>query len=98
MVLSVFYEYLLQCLRLCAQRTTSRCRIDEIAVFHPLGLKDLRQIVNIQITQLNTRLKDHNLSLNISDAALDYLAQQGFDPVYGARPLKRTIQQLLVQS
>lgn len=67
-------------------------RIDEIVVFHPLDKAQIRSIANIQLALLQQRLKDRNLELQISDAALDYLGELGFDPVYGARPLKRVVQ------
>ncbi|MBC6414583.1 MAG: ATP-dependent chaperone ClpB [Chromatiales bacterium] len=67
-------------------------RIDEILVFHSLNLADIKNICTIQIEQLRERLSAHELKLEISDAAIDQLAQHGFDPMYGARPLKRTIQ------
>ncbi len=67
-------------------------RIDEILVFHSLNMEDIRKICVIQIEQLKQRLSNHELGLEINDAAIDWLAQRGFDPVYGARPLKRTIQ------
>lgn len=67
-------------------------RIDEIVVFHSLTKDQLRNIVNIQIDYLRKRLHERDLALEISTAALDYLAETGFDPVYGARPLKRVIQ------
>ncbi len=70
-------------------------RIDDTVVFHPLAKDDIRQIASIQIERLRTRLKDHDLSLDISDEALDLIGEEGFDPVYGARPLKRVIQQVL---
>ncbi len=67
-------------------------RIDEILVFHSLNMQDIQKICAIQIEQLKQRLSNHELRLEINDAAIDWLAQRGFDPVYGARPLKRTIQ------
>jgi len=70
-------------------------RIDEVVVFHPLGQQQIRAIANIQIDYLRKRLKDRDMGIEISDAALDKLGQAGFDPVYGARPLKRAIQQQL---
>jgi ATP-dependent Clp protease ATP-binding subunit ClpB len=70
-------------------------RVDEIVVFHPLGKKQIHAIANIQIERLRTRLRDKGLQLEITDAALDHLAAAGFDPIYGARPLKRAIQQNL---
>jgi ATP-dependent Clp protease ATP-binding subunit ClpB len=70
-------------------------RIDESVVFHPLAEKEIRRIANIQIQTMRERLADKNYQLDISDEALDLLASVGFDPVYGARPLKRSIQQYL---
>jgi ATP-dependent Clp protease ATP-binding subunit ClpB len=67
-------------------------RIDEIIIFHSLKSEQLRQIVRLQLGRLSERLEDRKMSLKLSDAALDYLAEVGFDPVYGARPLKRAIQ------
>lgn len=67
-------------------------RIDESVVFHPLGIEEIRAIAKIQIKQLQQRLADREISLNISEEALDKLGDAGFDPVYGARPLKRAIQ------
>jgi ATP-dependent Clp protease ATP-binding subunit ClpB len=70
-------------------------RLDECVVFHPLEKKQIRNIAAIQIQYLQKRLLDKELKLTISEKALDHLAEAGYDPVYGARPLKRTIQQLL---
>jgi len=70
-------------------------RLDEIVVFHPLGREQIRAIAGIQIDRLRIRLEESGLSLSVSDAALDMLAEAGYDPVYGARPLKRVIQQRL---
>ncbi|AGA91001.1 ATP-dependent chaperone ClpB [Thioflavicoccus mobilis 8321] len=66
-------------------------RLDEIVVFHPLQPEQIRAIARIQIRYLQTRLADREMRLEISDAALDHLGEAGFDPVYGARPLKRAI-------
>ncbi|MDE2138472.1 MAG: AAA family ATPase, partial [Gammaproteobacteria bacterium] len=68
-------------------------RIDDIVVFHPLGTKQIRAIVDIQLTYLRKRLAERNMDLVLEDAARDLLGEAGFDPVYGARPLKRAIQQ-----
>jgi len=68
-------------------------RLDELVVFHPLQRSQIRAIANIQIGYLRKRLADRDMQLQISDAALDKLGEAGFDPVYGARPLKRAIQQ-----
>ena len=70
-------------------------RIDEIITFHALTLGNIREIAAIQIEKLNTRLKSRNLSVRLDDEAMDHLAQKGYDPVFGARPLKRVIQQEL---
>jgi ATP-dependent Clp protease ATP-binding subunit ClpB len=67
-------------------------RIDDVVVFHPLNRSHLREIVDIQLSRLRARLADRKLDLVFSDAAKDWLAERGFDPVYGARPLKRVIQ------
>jgi ATP-dependent Clp protease ATP-binding subunit ClpB len=68
-------------------------RIDDICVFHPLGQAQIRSIVDIQLAHLKRRLLDRNLELVLDDSALDRLSEAGYDPVYGARPLKRAIQQ-----
>ena len=68
-------------------------RIDDICVFHPLGQAQIRAIVDIQLAQLKRRLLDRNLELVLDDGALTRLSEAGYDPVYGARPLKRAIQQ-----
>ncbi len=68
-------------------------RVDEVVVFHPLGRAQIRAIADIQLDLLRRRLAERDLRLELSDAALDQLAAAGFDPVYGARPLKRAIQQ-----
>ncbi|MEN9567580.1 MAG: ATP-dependent Clp protease, ATP-binding subunit, partial [Cyanobacteriota bacterium] len=70
-------------------------RIDEIIIFHALIKEQLRHIVQIQVKGLEQRLDDQKLALKISDAGLDYLADLGYDPVYGARPLKRAISKYL---
>jgi ATP-dependent Clp protease ATP-binding subunit ClpB len=68
-------------------------RIDDICVFHPLGAAQIRAIVDIQLAQLRRRLADRNLELTLDESAVDRLGEAGYDPVYGARPLKRAIQQ-----
>jgi ATP-dependent Clp protease ATP-binding subunit ClpB len=70
-------------------------RIDEAVVFHPLGRAQIRTISKIQIEHLHKRLQDREIGFDISDEALDLLGEAGFDPVYGARPMKRAIQQQL---
>jgi ATP-dependent Clp protease ATP-binding subunit ClpB len=68
-------------------------RIDEVVVFHPLGRAQIHAIANIQIDALRKRLRERDMDLILTEAALDQLGAAGFDPVYGARPLKRAIQQ-----
>ncbi|MGZ8184226.1 MAG: ATP-dependent chaperone ClpB [Methylobacter sp.] len=70
-------------------------RIDEAVVFHSLGRGQIRKISEIQIDYLRKRLQDREIGFEISDQALDLLGEAGFDPVYGARPMKRAIQQQL---
>ena len=70
-------------------------RVDDIVVFHPLSRENIRAIVDIQIAHLAKRLGERDIGLDLSDAASDRIANTGFDPVYGARPLKRAIQQQL---
>jgi ATP-dependent Clp protease ATP-binding subunit ClpB len=70
-------------------------RVDDVIIFHPLSKEQLRGIVEIQLRGLRHRLADRDLRLEVSPAAMDFLAEQGYDPVYGARPLKRTLQRLL---
>ncbi|MBD1906263.1 ATP-dependent chaperone ClpB [Funiculus sociatus GB2-A5] len=70
-------------------------RIDEIIIFHGLQKSELRQIVQIQVKRLEKRLSDRKMSLKLSEASLDFLAEVGYDPVFGARPLKRAIQREL---
>jgi ATP-dependent Clp protease ATP-binding subunit ClpB len=70
-------------------------RIDEAVVFHPLGQGQIRAICKIQIELLRRRLQERDIGLEISETALDLLGEAGFDPVYGARPLKRAIQRQL---
>jgi ATP-dependent Clp protease ATP-binding subunit ClpB len=67
-------------------------RVDEIVVFHPLGRSQLRSIVDIQLSHLRKRLADRDIQMELDDGARDLLGEAGFDPVYGARPLKRAIQ------
>jgi len=70
-------------------------RIDESVVFHPLGADNIRAIAKIQLAGLAKRLEERELTLEISDAVFEQLSRVGFDPVFGARPLKRAIQQLV---
>ncbi len=68
-------------------------RVDDVVVFHPLGREHIRKIVDIQLGYLHKRLADRDMTIVLTDDARDKLAAAGFDPVYGARPLKRAIQQ-----
>jgi len=70
-------------------------RVDEIVVFHPLIKEQLRQIVSVQLERLRKRLEERKIELELTDKALDYLAEHGYDPSFGARPLKRLIQREL---
>ncbi len=67
-------------------------RVDDIVIFHPLGLPELKRIVDIQIGHLNRRLAEKNLSVSLTESSREYLVREGYDTVYGARPLKRIIQ------
>ncbi|MEX0717592.1 MAG: ATP-dependent chaperone ClpB [Planctomycetaceae bacterium] len=73
-------------------------RIDEVIVFHPLGKGELRQIVDLQLRRLEAQLKEQGYALEVTNDAKDLLAEEGYDPVYGARPLKRVIQQRIQNS
>jgi ATP-dependent Clp protease ATP-binding subunit ClpB len=68
-------------------------RIDDVVVFHPLERAHIRHIVDIQLEYLRRRLADRDMAITLDEKAIDRLADAGFDPVYGARPLKRAIQQ-----
>jgi len=70
-------------------------RVDEIVVFHPLTKEQLRQIVEIQLVRLRKRLEERKIELELTEQARDYFAEHGYDPVYGARPLRRMIQREL---
>jgi ATP-dependent Clp protease ATP-binding subunit ClpB len=67
-------------------------RVDEIVLFKPLTLAEIKRIVELQLTLLRTRLADRHIELELSDAAKEHIAREGYDPVYGARPLKRFLQ------
>jgi len=70
-------------------------RIDEKVVFHPLGRKELRLILGLMLNSLRKRLKARELTMELSDSAMDFVADEGYNPAFGARPLKRAIQQHL---
>src|SRR5947207_14761221 len=67
-------------------------RVDEIVVFHALSMEHLKKIVDIQLQRLQERLAERHITLELSEPALEHLVRVGFDPSYGARPLKRTLQ------
>jgi ATP-dependent Clp protease ATP-binding subunit ClpA len=67
-------------------------RLDEIVIFHPISKKMIRQIVDLQIEEIQERLNEKNIKLKVAPKAKEYLSQKGYDPAYGARPLKRVIQ------
>jgi ATP-dependent Clp protease ATP-binding subunit ClpB len=70
-------------------------RVDDVVVFHPLLQAQIRSIADIQLSHLRERLTERDIQFSLTDEALDLIAAEGFDPVYGARPLKRVIQQQL---
>ncbi len=71
-------------------------RIDDVIVFHSLDLAEIRQIIGIQLRKLGKLIEERGLSLEISDAAKDLIAQEGYDPAFGARPLKRALQRMII--
>jgi ATP-dependent Clp protease ATP-binding subunit ClpB len=71
-------------------------RIDDIIIFNRLGIKEIKQIVELQLTELKKRLAEKRIGLVLTEIAKEQLAEQGFDPVYGARPLRRTIQRVIL--
>jgi ATP-dependent Clp protease ATP-binding subunit ClpB len=68
-------------------------RVDEVIVFHPLGREEIREIVDLQLKKLDSQLQKNGYRLEVTEAARQLLAAEGYDPAYGARPLKRVIQQ-----
>ena len=71
-------------------------RVDEIIVFHPLSREEMRKIIDVQLRSLMKRLEDRKIHVEVSDRAKDLLIAEGYDPTYGARPLKRTIQRRML--
>jgi ATP-dependent Clp protease ATP-binding subunit ClpB len=67
-------------------------RIDEVIMFTPLSKEEIHDIVKLQFKQVSTMLKKNNLDVDISESAVDHIAEAGFDPQYGARPIKRVLQ------
>ena len=70
-------------------------RIDETLVFHALNKNEIRRIVSLQLAKLSKRLEDNGITLDVDDSACDLIADAGFDPDFGARPLKRAVIRLL---
>ena len=70
-------------------------RIDDLILFHALSKKELRSIITIQLKRIHRLLSDQKITLEMSEAAIDHVADAGYDPAYGARPLKRAIQREL---
>jgi ATP-dependent Clp protease ATP-binding subunit ClpB len=70
-------------------------RIDDTILFHPLDKEEIRTIVTLQVKQLDVQLGQHGIGLEVTDAALDTIAEKGYDPMFGARPLKRVVQQCI---
>ncbi|MCV6638635.1 ATP-dependent chaperone ClpB [Candidatus Albibeggiatoa sp. nov. NOAA] len=73
-------------------------RVDDAVVFHPLGQKQIRAIADLQINHLRERLAQQHITLKVTDVVLDKIGEAGYDPVYGARPLKRAVQQMIENS
>jgi ATP-dependent Clp protease ATP-binding subunit ClpB len=70
-------------------------RLDEIVVFNPLGPQEIKGIASLVLASTRQRLAERGISLEVDEAAMEFLAQRGYDPVYGARPLKRFVQKHL---
>ena len=70
-------------------------RVDDLVVFHPLGPNHLKDIIQIQLERLKARLSERQIELEVDDPVVQFLSDAGYDPVYGARPLKRAIQKEL---
>jgi ATP-dependent Clp protease ATP-binding subunit ClpB len=70
-------------------------RVDEVVVFHPLAANQIRGIAKVQIELLDKRLQQQDITLELDESAMELLANVGYDPVYGARPLKRAIQRMI---
>jgi len=71
-------------------------RVDEIIIFHPLSRDQMKAIIDIQVHHLLRRLEDRKIYVGLTDPAKDWLVREGYDPAYGARPLKRAIQKLVL--
>jgi ATP-dependent Clp protease ATP-binding subunit ClpB len=70
-------------------------RVDEVIIFHALTIENIKEIVEIQLRNLRKRLAERKISMTLTERAKEFLAKEGFDPVYGARPLKRAIQRFI---
>jgi ATP-dependent Clp protease ATP-binding subunit ClpB len=66
-------------------------RLDDIVIFNPLGKEEIREIIDIMLAGLQKRLEERQININLTERAKDYIAEAGFDPVFGARPLKRAL-------
>lgn len=73
-------------------------RIDEIIIFKPLRIEDVREIVVLQLNRLMIQLKEKHIDISFTPKSIDYLTDKGFDPLLGARPVKRAIQKLIINS
>jgi ATP-dependent Clp protease ATP-binding subunit ClpC len=71
-------------------------RLDDIIIFHPLREEEIKQIIELQIEEVSKRLSDKNVEIELTDKAKGFLIKKGFDPIYGARPLKRVIQRYIL--
>jgi ATP-dependent Clp protease ATP-binding subunit ClpB len=71
-------------------------RIDDVIIFHSLDLGQIKQIIGIQLRRLEAMIAERGLTLEISDAAKEHIAREGYDPAFGARPLKRALQRLII--
>jgi ATP-dependent Clp protease ATP-binding subunit ClpB len=73
-------------------------RVDEIIIFNPLTKKLLANIVDIQVEQMKKYIREKNIDLKLTEKAKEYFAEIGFDPIYGARPLKRVLQKMILNN
>ncbi len=70
-------------------------RLDDLIIFNPLGKEEIKQIVDIMLQNIKEKVKERDIEIIVTDAAKELIADAGFDPVYGARPLKRAIQEII---
>lgn len=71
-------------------------RVDDIILFHPLSESDIKEIVRLQVDQIRRRLAEQQVTLSLTEAALELIAHEGYDPHFGARPVKRALQRMLL--